>query len=1130
MVTEQRAVTGAGIGRGVVGHGRDRRRGRPYHWTAGVPRFFSWLLTLVAALCALAAIGAVFYAGLQPVRMFVDTTLVPAPANPAYAAFLAVLAGALSRRKWIAHRALVIILSLQLLIALLMGALLIALYVQQVVNSAGTPVEIPVWVLWAVGVKFVITAVAITVLVLARHEFYGRAQRGSIPRALGAFALLAVLFVTVGYGLVTAVPGSLTDPVDRLSWTVERVLGGAVTLDVTRSGQAPGWVNLVLGLFGSAALLAALFVLFRSQRVASTLDPASEWRVRELLAEQGERDSLGYFATRRDKAVLFSPTGKAAITYRVVAGVCLVSGDPLGDPEAWPPVIERWLAMCREYTWSPAVIGASEEGAEAFARAGLKVLQFGDEAILDVGEFGLEGHRMRPVRQAVNRVRRAGYTTRIRRHADIPADEMAEVVRLSDAWRDTETERGFSMALGRLGDQADGRCVLVEALDAQGHRAALLSFTPWGRHGLSLDLMRRDRDTDNGLTEFMISTLARTAHRLGVDRISLNFAVFRSAFEEGARIGAGPVLRAWRALLVFFSRWWQLESLYRSNVKYQPRWVPRFVVFAERRELAKVGVASAIAEGFVTVPGRTRSDARGEAAVPTGEPGRAWEHQDSAPPDEPAGRHPVRPEQVRVRLNKLAEVRAEGIDPYPVAVPRTDTCREVAERWPDLVPDTRTGDRTAVAGRVMLLRDHGGVYFATVRDWSGDLQVMLTIDETGKEELCRWRRQVDIGDHVSVSGEVVASRHGELSVLAGEWSLAAKSLHPMPDKHRGLTDPEARVRQRYVDLVVRPEAREVLRARGAAVHALRGTLLDGDYLEVETPILQPVHGGANARPFSTHINAYDMRLYLRIAPELYLKRLCVGGVEKVFELGRTFRNEGVSHKHNPEFTMLEVYRAYADYTTMRTLCRQLVQAAATAVNGRTVVRRGADELDLGGEWPVVPVHEAVSAALGEEVTPDTPVRPLQRACDRAGVPHDPDWPRDAVLVELYERLVEERTTRPTFYTDFPAEDSPLTRRHRADGRLAERWDLVAFGTEIGTGYSELIDPVEQRRRLTEQSWLAAGGDQEAMEVDEDFLAALEYAMPPTGGLGIGVDRLVMLLTGRSIRETLPFPLVRPAHG
>jgi lysyl-tRNA synthetase class 2 len=371
------------------------------------------------------------------------------------------------------------------------------------------------------------------------------------------------------------------------------------------------------------------------------------------------------------------------------------------------------------------------------------------------------------------------------------------------------------------------------------------------------------------------------------------------------------------------------------------------------------------------------------------------------------------------------------------------------------------------------------------------------------------------------------SKRGQKSVFADGWRLTAKCLHPLPNKHLGLADPEAKVRRRYLDLIVSPDSRATLKARSAVVHSLRTTLHDKDFLEVETPMLQPVHGGANARPFLTHINAYDMRLYLRIAPELYLKRLCVGGVEKVFELGRAFRNEGVSYKHNPEFTILEAYEAYADYMSMLDLARELIQNAARAGLGGTVVVHEGEEFDIAGPWRVIAVNEAISAALGEEVTADTGTKSLQDLANKAAVPFDPKWGRGDMILELYERLVEQHTKEPTFYKDFPLEVSPLTRAHRDDPRLAERWDLVAFGVELGTAYSELVDPVEQRKRLTAQSLKAAGGDLEAMEVDEDFLEALEHAMPPTGGLGIGVDRVVMLLTGKTIRETLPFPLVRP---
>ncbi len=1010
-------------------------------------RFFAVFLTLVAILCAVTSLR--FGHGAQPVRRFIDDLVVPAPPNLAYAAFVGLLAAATARRKRIAWWIMLAYFGLQLL------ADVILIIAEPDATAA---------------VSTVITVVLLAPLLLARKQFYARVQRASLPKAVAVFVVLSAVFLGIAY---------LVAPHD-FAYSVAKFFGGYGV-----RGHPIG--NFLLGLAGALTLLASAFTLFATQRRAAVLHPDEEVRVRQLLVEHGERDSLGYFATRRDKSVVFAPNGRAAVTYRPVAGVSLASGDPIGDAESWGPAIADWLAHSRSFGWRPAVMGASEEGARAYARQGLKVIELGDEAVLEVRDFNLDGRDMRPVRQAVHRIERLGYTARVRRHNVVPDEEMKEAARLAGAWRDTDAERGFSMALSRLDDPWDGQCVLVESLDAQGNRAAILSFVPWGRNGLSLDLMRRDRDADNGLMEFMVAALVKEAPRLGVELISLNFAVFRSAFEEGARIGAGPVKRAWRRLLLFFSRWWQLESLYRSNVKYQPRWVPRFLCFGERRELATIGLAAAIAEGFLVLPWH-----RGQL-TPAPPPSDL-----ALPIVSPQIKETKRPEQVRVRM---AKARA-----YPVGYPRTHTCAQAR---------TLIGETVAIAGRVMLLRDHGRIVFATMRDWTGDIQIVAsTLD-------------ADIGDHIGVSGVVGRTDKGEVSVFADAWELTAKCLHPLPNKHLGLADPEARVRQRYLDLIMSPQSRGLLRARSAIVHSLRQTLHGHGFMEVETPMLQPIHGGANARPFVTHINVYDMRLYLRIAPELYLKRLCVGGVERVFELGRTFRNEGVSFKHNPEFTMLEAYQAYADYMSMLDLARTLIHDAAVAGLGSSTLVHEGVEYDLSEPWPVVTVHDAISHALGEAVTPGTPVETLRALACAKDIPFNPEWGRGEMVLELYERLVEHATLAPTFYKDFPTDVSPLTRQHRDDPRLAERWDLVAFGTELGTAYSELIDPVEQRARLTAQSLKAAGGDPEAMELDEDFLEALEYAMPPTGGLGVGVDRLVMLLTGKTIRETLPFPLVRP---
>lgn len=1063
-----------------------------------VPEGYGAFFGVLSALCVVLAFIEPLRRLLRPVVDFLDQVIVPVSANLAYAAFLFLLAAATAARKKVAWWLVVVYLGLLVLsdvVGLAMG-----LY------AASLP-------------SFAVCGVALVLLVVARREFYADSRRGAVWRALAVLVAGLVVAILLGWGLVELFPGTLPRG-DRLTWAAGRVCGGLVSAD-SFGGRPPHPVYFFLGLFGAVALLNAAATLFRSQRLEAALHGDEESRIRSLLRSYGADDSLGYFATRRDKAVVFSPSGKAAVTYRVEAGVCLASGDPVGDREAWPHAIDAWLDLARRYAWVPAVMGASEDGAKAFVRAGLGALELGDEAILHVADFDLDGRDMRVTRQAVNRVRRTGATCRVRRHSTLTDEEMEEVVDRADAWRDTETERGFSMALDRLGDPADGDCLLVEAMDRDGRLLALLSFVPWGGDGISLDLMRRDRGAPNGVMEYMVAEMCAVAGKFGVRRVSLNFAVFRSVFEEGARIGAGPVLRLWRKLLLFFSRWWQLEALYRSNAKYHPQWYPRFLCYGDAGSLARIGMASGIAEGFVSVPslrtlwgkGRTKAET---APVVTGAPPAPRAPgpgggETAEVPDPTAGL----PEQVRVRHRTLERLRAAGVDPYPVGVaPRTHTLAEV-----------RAGMPVTVAGRVVLVRDFGGLVFAVLRDWSGDLQIALTRSGSGPA-LDRFRADVDIGDLLTADGVSGASDRGTLTVFVTDWRLTGKCLRPLPDKHRGLTDPEAKVRRRHVDLVSSPEARQVVRVRSTAVQALRQGLLDRGYLEVETPILQQVHGGANARPFTTHINAYDLDLHLRIAPELYLKRLCVGGLEKVFEMGRTFRNEGVSHKHNPEFTMLEAYQAFADYDVMLDLARELIQGAAIAAFGAAVARRDGTEHDISGPWPVRTVYGALGEALGEEVGADTPLKALHGLCDRAGVPYRADDGRGDVVLEMYERLVEAKTRLPTFYRDFPTDVSPLTRQHRTDPRLAERWDLVAFGTELGTAYSELTDPVEQRRRLTAQSLLAAGGDPEAMELDEDFLDALEYAMPPTGGLGIGVDRTVMFLTGLTIRETLPFPLVR----
>ncbi|MEU6193253.1 phosphatidylglycerol lysyltransferase domain-containing protein [Streptomyces sp. NPDC047061] len=452
-------------------------------------------------------------------------------------------------------------------------------------------------------ISIVLTAAFVGALLVGRREFYAKGDRSN-PRLAATVAvggglvasLLAALLVTVTNQAPQA--GRSTFP-ERWHYGTLRLV--SVAADPTRFPYIapPNWVNVVVNVLSTLLVLAVFYAAFRSRRAVDPITEDDEKRLRVLLERHGERDSLGYFALRREKSVVWSPTGKAAVAYRVVGGVSLASGDPIGDPEAWPGAIVPWLAEARAHGWIPAVMGAGEEAGTVYGRHGLDALELGDEAIVEVAEFTLEGRAMRTVRQAYNRVGRAGYAVRIRRHEDIPADEMSYLIRRADDWRDGAAERGFSMALGRLGDARDGQCVMLECTDGEGELRALLSFVPWGPGGLSLDLMRRDRNSDNGLMEFMVIELLRRAGEIRITQVSLNFAMFRSVFERGARLGAGPVLRLWRSLLSFFSRWWQIESLYRANAKYRPIWEPRFLLFEKSADLPRIGLASARAEGFL---------------------------------------------------------------------------------------------------------------------------------------------------------------------------------------------------------------------------------------------------------------------------------------------------------------------------------------------------------------------------------------------------------------------------------------------------------------------------------------------------------------------------------------------------
>jgi lysyl-tRNA synthetase class 2 len=509
-------------------------------------------------------------------------------------------------------------------------------------------------------------------------------------------------------------------------------------------------------------------------------------------------------------------------------------------------------------------------------------------------------------------------------------------------------------------------------------------------------------------------------------------------------------------------------------------------------------------------------------------------HDTSAPTDDPPGPTEaaagsgsgLAAERAR-RLGRLEAMRDAGTEPYPYRFDRTHRLAEVREGWGGLEPGVETDDAVAVAGRLLRKRDSGKLLFATVRDRDGEIQLFVSKAEVGDAAFAD-AKELDLGDWVGVEGTVMTTRKGELSVKVARLQLLAKAVRPLPDKWHGLTDVDTRFRQRYVDLIVNDEARRAFEVRHEVIASFRRTLQAHGYIEVETPMLHVEAGGAHARPFTTHHNTLDLDLYLRIALELHLKRLIVGGLERVFEIGRIFRNEGLSTRHNPEFTMIELYQAFGDWTDVMAITEELVTTAARDAIGTTVVEIRGQTVDLADPWPRARMIDLASAALGTEVHPSMPIADARALADRHGVPWEQRWGAGKLIEELFEARCEHDIVRPTFVTGHPVEISPLARVDRDDPFLTERFELFVDARELGNGYSELNDPIEQRQRFDFEQQAREAGDNEASTVDEDYLRALEYGMPPTGGLGIGIDRVAMLLAGvESIKEVILFPTLRP---
>ncbi len=981
----------------------------------------------------------------------------------------------------------------------------------------------------AIDILSVILALcAIPLLISIRQAFPARMVRTqfkslSLSLGLGLLISLALAFV---FGFIHTGQESSQAWAQGLAYALAGL--GIHLPQLAGSGQLIPPFQTMVDLAYAATLLVTLFFILRAPKNKNQWSPEAELELRQLIQQYGQEDSLAYFATRREKSVVYSDDRRAAVTFRVINSVSLASADPIGLRSSWPSAIKNWKEQARTYGWNIGVISMSEAGAQAFAAAGLSIIYMGEEATLVTDHFSLNNTSISSVRHAKTKLSKEGYRLVLHRQKELSFDQLKELSQAAQDWRQGQVERGFSMALNRQLDPADGNILLASAYSPTGQLVGLLSFVPWGRSGISLDLMRRSPHAPNGTVEFMIASLMEQAQEWGIKKVSLNFAMFRRTFVEADHFGASPWTKLAASTLGFFDRYLQLERLYRFNQKFDPLWTPRYLAAESIFTLAQVALAGGVAEGFLPDWPFKKEEVPGQVGREMLE-----KIEDLERKGEEVRLDYAYSDQTRHRIRHLNLLRQAGMDPYPPGLSAQYTTGQLAQLLAG-EQAIASDQQLTVWGRVRSIRRHGSVIFLDLLDAGHRAQVVFERSAfAGQQEAFDLLdRAVDSADILVITGRLGYSRSGTASLLASGWSMAAKSLQALPFER--FTDPEARLRRRSTDLIVNPKQRDYLSMRTDIVGSLRRTLAGEGFTEVETPILNPIHGGASARPFKTFINAYGADLYLRIAPELYLKRLVIGGMGAVYELGRNFRNEGADATHNPEFTVLEAYRPFADYHSMRQLTERLIKDAARQVFGAEQLplrKKNSCQGQLqsiSGPWPVKTVSAALSEALGRQVSLQTDFETLLYLARQQGIHVREDMGPGAILEELYSELVEEKTIFPTFYTDFPVETSPLAAPHRSVPGLAERWDLVINGMEVGTAYSEMADPLEQRRRLTEQSLKAAAGDPEAMELDQDFLYALETGLPPTGGLGLGIDRLVMLMTGSQIRSVLTFPFVKPS--
>lgn len=1096
-------------------------------WRQRVPAWMGWIYSIAALFC-LVMIPFRYAVGRHIGRFtyLVLTVLgVPSTATLGTAVLLAFLALLCFSRKRIG---VIVLIALQALHGLLC---LVAL----IFSFSDSDFDLTDQII--LGTRLAIAALILAVLFASARSFWGKINAQSAWKALVILISGQLLVFGIGFAMARVIAPRSWASSPLAIWVYSRMSGLRLHRGLAihfMFAHQPGFRALsffIMVLSGLVMMIAANRFILGQRAKARTR--SEDLALRSLLIKWGKADSLSYYATRDNRAVIFSADGQAVVSYGVALGVALAAGDPIGDPSSWENAVQRWNSYCYRQGWIPAVISASAQGARIYRNQGLRVRKMGDEAIISPERFERNSSAGRALLAAQRRVARAGVEIEIRRQGELSPAQLREVAMVAELFR-RGNERGFSMSLDRMFAPQESEQLIVTARGKDGQLQCLLTFVPWGQRAVSLNLMRRAESAVNGVVEAMVLTLLQQGSEKGIERFSLNFAMFREIFVEGEAVDATINDRVKRALFVKASRFWQLESLYESNARYNPKWLPRYFCFSSDPLVPLSLIAAGMLEGFVPAP---QASVRGEPFD--------WEvdsqylsELEAMRSEYTAAKLQVKlSEQQRSRRAKAEKLSAAGIESFPagfdLGMPLSQAKAQVDEG------EGEAAIRTF--GRIVARRNHGGVVFWDLYYQGCYLQVVLERRNLTPEQFAHLRL-LDLGDLIVVSGRCGASRNGTPSLIAENWTLAAKALRPIPHPAARL-DIATRTRERTMTLLNDAAAMRRLQARSRALSAVRKELIDRGYLEVETPMLQAVQGGANARPFVTHSNAYQVNMFLRIAPELYLKRLAIAGMGAIFEMGRSFRNEGADATHNPEFTSLEVYKAGSDYREMMTLTRELYQAAARAIHGKEIALRpinpedaGAgssdaefEEVDISGQWRVISVFEAVSQAVGTTVTPDTGEEELRSLCVEHHLTPPPGANCGTLLGTLYDELVEARTVKPTFYCDFPVESSPLTRRHRTDPRLAERWDLVAFGMELGTAYSELTDPRDQRERFTQQSLAAAAGDPEAMSLDEDFLNCLELGMTPLGGLGLGMDRMAMMLLGCDIRQVLAFPFVKPRN-